>query len=110
MLVGADYSLSLWARGDEEAQTLAVGFEALFGQAMTPCPGGAPRGQCSYTPQPVSLERGVWKRFEWFGKCRFQPDHTGYYGAAGMVSIELVSSGRAWVDDVRLTLRNNTVT
>ena len=51
----------------------------------------------------------MWKRFEWVGKCRFQPDHTGYYGAAGMVSVELVSPGRAWVDDVRLTLRNNTV-
>ena len=34
--------------------------------------------------------------------------HTGYHGGAGMVSIELVSAGTAWIDDVVLTLKNNT--
>ena len=101
LLVGSDYSLTFWARGGEAQQTLAIGFEALFGAEDVPCPGGS-RGQCSYTPQPVTLELNKWVKFEKRAKARFQPDHTGYYGAAGMVSFELVSVGVAWIDEVVL--------
>ena len=110
MVVGAEYVLSLAARGGEDGQTLTVGFEALWGEAVTPCPGaGVPDGPCSYTPRPLSLQRGAWTRHELTGTCRFQPDRSGYSSAAGMVSIELLSAGAAWVGDVRLTLKNNTV-
>ena len=66
----------------------------LWGKAETSCPGaGMPNGQCSYTPQPLSLQRNTWARYELelTGTCRFQPDRTGYASGAGMVSIELLS-------------------
>ena len=109
MVVGEEYTLSLLARGGEEGQTLAVGLEALFGQDNVTCPGvGSPNGQCSYTPQLLRLEQGTWTRLELAGKCRFQPDETGSFGAAGMVSVELLSAGMAWIADVRLHLKNVT--
>ena len=105
LIVGAEYSLSFWARGGDDAQTLHAGFEALFGEEDAPCPGGT-RGQCSYTPQPIALTLNKWKKFELVGKAKFQPDSTGYYGFAAMASFELVSTGTAWIDNVVLTLRN----
>ena len=109
MVMGAQYVLSLAARGGETGQTLTAGFEALWGKAEAPCPGGGrPNGQCSYTPQPLNLQRNTWTRHELTGTCRFQPDRTGYGSGAGMLSIELLSTGAAWVGDVRLTLKNNT--
>ena len=111
--------------------------QALFGSEVADCPSGE-RGPCSYTPQAqhsifesrstahghaaqglatspppsplqnLSLALGEWSRHELLAKARFAPDTTGYHGAAGMVSIELLSAGSAWVDDVVLTLRNNT--
>ena len=109
MVVGETYTLSLLARGGDAGQTLTVGLEALFGHDGVPCPGaGEPDGQCSYTPQPMRLEQGKWTRLELTAKCRFQPDTTGYFGAAGMVSVELISAGTAWIADVRLHLKNLT--
>lgn len=107
MLVGEEYILSIWAKGGGEGQTLAVGFEALFGEAQAPCPSGTV-GQCSYTPQTIPLVSHEWRHHQLIAKCRFQPDQSGYYGSAGMISVELVSRGTAWVDDVVLTLKNNT--
>ena len=77
MLVGEQYSLSFWARGGEEGQRLGVGMEALFGEARAPCPSGA-IAQCSYTPQPVALSFGRWRRHELTAACRFRPDQSGY--------------------------------
>lgn len=108
MLVGELYSLSFWARGGEEGLHLGVGMEAMFGHAEAPCPSGAV-AQCSYTPQRISLSFNKWSRHELTAPCRFEPDETGYYGAAGMVSFELIDSGVAWIDDVVLTLLNNTL-
>ena len=106
LLVGSEYTLSFWARGGEVNQTLHVGFEALFGEVAVRCPGGA-ISQCSYTPQAVTLEFNTWRQFVLRSTCRFQPDQTGYLGAAGMVSIELVSAGSAWVDDIVLALSSH---
>ena len=108
MIVGEQYSLSFWARGGEEGHQLGVGMEAMFGQAEAPCPSGAV-AQCSYTPQRIALSFNEWSRHELTAPCRFKPDQTGYYGAAGMVSFELVDAGMAWIDDVVLTLKNNTL-
>ena len=106
MTVGEEYTLSLQARGGDAGQNLTIGLEALFGHDAVPCPGtGVPDGQCSYTPQPLRLELNTWTRHELTAKCRFQPDQTGYFGAAGMVSIELISAGVAWIADVRLHRR-----
>ena len=107
MVVGAAYYLAFWARGGEEAQALTIGFEALFGEAKALCPSGR-HAQCSYTPQTFNLKLNEWTHHELSATCRFQPDKTGYYGAAGMVSLELLGAGAAWVDDVVLTLKNNT--
>jgi hypothetical protein len=109
MVVGQEYSLSFWARGNEKAQTLTVGFEALFGEEKALCPSGV-EAQCSYTPQPFTLDLHTWSKHELLAACKFQPDKSGYLGAAGMVSFELLSPGTAWVDDVVLTLKNNTNT
>ena len=87
----------------EEAQALTIGFEALFGEAKALCPSGR-HAQCSYTPQTFNLKLNEWTHHELSATCRFQPDKTGYYGAAGMVSLELLGAGAAWVDDVVLTL------
>ena len=108
MIVGEQYALSFWARGGEEDQHLGVGMEAMFGRAEAPCPSGAV-AQCSYTPQRVALSFNEWSRHELTAPCRFKPDQTGYNGAAGMVSFELIDSGVAWIDDVVLTLKNNTL-
>ena len=85
--------------------------EALFGEANASCPapaGVAPTfGQCSYTPQTLTLVDTGWAQHTFERKCRFQPDHTGYNGAAGMVSIELVEQGVVWVDDVKLALKTS---
>ena len=45
---GMMYTLSLWARGGDTAQTMHVGMEALFGANETQCPMNAGAGQCSY--------------------------------------------------------------
>lgn len=103
LLVGRRYTLSLWARGAEAGATVHVGFEALFGAPNVTCPSGR-RGQCSYTPRALQPPAREWRRFEWSAAARFEPDKTGWHGAAGMVSIELVSNGTAWVDGVELAL------
>jgi hypothetical protein len=51
LLEGAMYTVSLWARGGDNAQTLHVGMEALFGSNETQCPMDAGTGQCSYVSQ-----------------------------------------------------------
>ena len=86
----------------------------------------AGHGQCSYTPRPIMLELNVWKQYKFTAEAQFGanrsltrsacpplpvladhrccaavPDTSGYLGAAGMVSIELMEQGVAWVDDLR---------
>ena len=109
MLVNETYELSLWARPAVAGTSLNVGMEALFGEANVSCP--APKGQkpsfgqCSYTPQAVRLPQTAWTQVKFERECRFDPDHSGYNGAAGMVSIELVEQGVVWVDDLKLALK-----
>jgi hypothetical protein len=107
LIVGSDYALSFWARAAGTKLTLTVGMEALFGKENVTCPNGD-YGQCSYTPQPVTLLPNEWKQFKFVAECGFQPDHTGYVGAAGMVSFELLDAGVAWLDDVHFALANLT--
>ena len=110
LLVNRTYSLSLWTKSVTKGATLSVGFEALFGKANVSCPaakGEAPSyGQCSYTPQPVVMSTS-WEQKTWEVPARFQPDKTGYNGAAGMISIELIEPGVAWVDDLKLKLKTD---
>ena len=98
------YELSLWARG-ASGMSLSVGMEALFGQANVSCPGGT-HGQCSYTPQTLLLHQN-WTRYVLRRQCQFAPDTTGYFGAAGMISVELVEQGVAWVDELALSIVDN---
>ena len=79
-----------------------VGMEAMFGKSNVTCPGGS-YGQCSYTPQALNVS-AQWEEHTLKQIVRFQPDHTGYAGAAGMISIELMEQGVAWIDDVQLAL------
>ena len=51
----------------------------------------------------MAIEKN-WTQHTLKAKCLFVPDKTGYDGAAGMVSIELVEPGVAWVDDLSLAL------
>ena len=55
---------------------------------------------CPQTPQPIALELNTWRQFSFTHMARFVPDTTGYLGGAGMVSLELVTAGVAWVDDL----------
>ena len=63
------------------------GFEALFGAANVSCPDDS-RGDCSYTPQNITLPARAWQRFSFSARCRFQPDHTGYHGAGQYQDLE----------------------
>jgi hypothetical protein len=58
----------------------------------------------SQTPQPITLELNTWKHFSFSRRALFVPDTTGYLGGAGMVSLELMEQGVAWVDDLHFAL------
>ena len=101
-LLNRTYMLSLWARSAGGPLTLNVGMEAMFGKSNVTCDYGS-YGQCSYTPQALNVST-QWEEHTLKQIVRFQPDHTGYAGAAGMVSVELIDQGVVWVDDIQLEL------
>ena len=54
---------------------VVTGMEALWGAANVSCPMNAGTGQCSYTPQPISLELNVWKEFTFSAEAKFGESH-----------------------------------
>ena len=62
---------------------VVAGMEALWGAANVSCPMNAGTGQCSYTPQPISLELNVWKEFTFSAEAKFGESHNYHLGRSG---------------------------
>ena len=62
---------------------VVIGMEALWGAANVSCPMNAGTGQCSYTPQPISLELNLWKEFTFSAEAKFGESHNYHLGRSG---------------------------